>query len=46
MDAPAFSGISCAKVEVSNKNARTVWALLAHGREYQPDYVSANAMAA
>jgi transposase len=35
-----------AAVALANKNARTVWALLAHGREYQPDYVSANAMAA
>lgn len=27
-----------AAVALANKNARTVWALLAHGREYQPGY--------
>jgi len=35
-----------AAVALANKNARTVWALLAHGREYQAGYRSANAMAA
>jgi transposase len=35
-----------AAVALANKNARTVWALLAHGREYQAGYHSANAMAA
>jgi transposase len=29
-----------AAVALANKNARTVWALLAHGREFKPDYVS------
>ena len=29
-----------AAVALANKNARTVWALLAHGREYQAGYVS------
>ena len=29
-----------AAVALANKNARTIWALLAHGREYQPGYVS------
>ncbi len=27
-----------AAVALANKNARTVWALLAHGRQYQPGY--------
>lgn len=27
-------------VALANKNARTVWALLAHGRQYQSDYVA------
>jgi transposase len=35
-----------AAVALANKNARTVWALLAHGREYQAGYPSANAMTA
>ena len=35
-----------AAVALANKNARTVWALLAHGRDYQAGYRSANAMAA
>lgn len=35
-----------AAVALANKNARAVWALLAHGREYQAGYQSANAMAA
>ena len=29
-----------AAVALDNKNARTVWALLAHGREFRPDYVA------
>ena len=29
-----------AAVALANKNARTVWALLAHGREFNSDYVS------
>ena len=28
-----------ATVALANKNARIVWALLAHNREYQSDYV-------
>jgi hypothetical protein len=28
-----------AAVALANKNARTVWALLAHGREFKSDYV-------
>jgi hypothetical protein len=27
-----------AAVALANKNARTVWALLAHDREFRPDY--------
>jgi len=27
-------------VALANKNVRTVWALLAHGRHFRPDYVS------
>ena len=34
-----------AAVALANKNARTVWALLAHDREFQPDYVSTRAAA-
>lgn len=30
-----------AAVALANKTARTVWALLAHGREYQSDYAEA-----
>jgi transposase len=30
-----------ATVALANKNARIVWALLAHNREYEPDYQSA-----
>ena len=32
-----------AAVALANKNARTVWALLAHGRDYRPDYMLAPA---
>jgi transposase len=35
-----------AAVALANKNARIVWALLAHGRQYQSGYVSARATAA
>jgi transposase len=35
-----------AAVALANKNARTVWALLAHGRDYQAEYRSVNAVAA
>jgi transposase len=28
-----------AAVALANKNVRTVWAMLAHGREFRPDYV-------
>jgi transposase len=34
-----------AAVALANKNVRTVWALLAHGREFRPDY-SPEALAA
>lgn len=27
-----------AAVALANRNARTIWALLAHDREYRPDY--------
>jgi hypothetical protein len=30
---------------VGNKNARTIWALLAHEREFRPDYVPRHATA-
>ena len=32
-------------VALANKNVRTVWALLAHGRNFNPDYVPARAAA-
>ena len=32
-----------AAVALANKNARTVWALLAHDRDYQADYEPAAA---
>jgi len=35
-----------AAVALANKNARTVWALLAHGRHYQSEYQSTKQMAA
>jgi transposase len=35
-----------AAVALANKNARTVWTLLAHGRDYQAGYRSANIAAA
>jgi transposase len=35
-----------AAVALANKNARTVWALLAHGRDYQAGYRSVNPIAA
>ncbi len=35
-----------AAVALANKNARTVWALLAHGRDYQTGYRSAKPIAA
>ena len=34
-----------AAVALANKSARTVWALLAHDREFQPDYVPMRAAA-
>jgi transposase len=34
-----------AAVALANKNARIVWALLAHGREFRPDYSPARAAA-
>jgi transposase len=34
-----------AAVALANKNARIVWALLAHGRDYQPGYISARVAA-
>jgi len=30
-----------AAVALANKNARTIWALLAHDREYRSDFVAA-----
>jgi transposase len=35
-----------AAVALANKNARTVWVLLAHGRDYQAGYRSVNSIAA
>jgi hypothetical protein len=35
-----------AAVALANKNARTVWALLAHGRDYQDGYRSINSVTA
>src|SRR5271168_574834 len=34
-----------AAVALANKNARIIWALLAHGREFRPDYTPATAAA-
>jgi len=34
-----------AAVAPANKNVRTVWALLAHGREFTPDYMPFRAAA-
>jgi transposase len=34
-----------AAVALANKNARTVWALLAHGRDFDPAYVPVSAVA-
>ena len=33
-------GKNVAAVALANKNARIAWALLAHQREFNPDYVS------
>jgi transposase len=49
MDAPTLNGIdvltrrhpNIAAVALANKNVRTVWALLGHGREFRADYVPA-----
>jgi len=30
---------------MANKNARVIWALLAHGRDYQVDYIATPATA-
>jgi transposase len=38
--------VNVAAVALANKNARIVWALLAHGREYQAGYVSMRASVA
>jgi transposase len=35
-----------AAVALANKNARTVWALLAHGRDYQAQYRTVGSVAA
>lgn len=35
-----------AAVALANKNARIVWALLAHDRDYQPNYSASRAAAA
>jgi transposase len=34
-----------AAVALANKNARTVWALLSHGRDFDPAYVPVSAVA-
>jgi hypothetical protein len=34
-----------AAVALANKNVRIVWALLAHGRDFKPDYVPLRASA-
>jgi transposase len=34
-----------AAVALANKNVRTVWALLAHGRDFKPGYVPVRATA-
>ena len=34
-----------AAVALANKNARVVWALLKHDREFRPDYAAAKAAA-
>ena len=45
MSARACVRFPVAAVALANKNARTVWALLAHDRQYQAGYVSAKAAA-
>jgi hypothetical protein len=45
---PHVNGITyCArmKVALANKNVRTVWALLGHGRDFKPDFVLVRAAA-
>jgi transposase len=37
--------INVATVALANKNARIMWALLSHDREFQPDYMTARAAA-
>jgi hypothetical protein len=36
----ARRGKNVAAVALANKNARIAWALLAHQREFEPEYVS------
>ena len=36
----ARRGKNVAAVALANKNARIAWALLAHRREFEPEYVS------
>jgi len=45
-DLVARQNINVAAVALANKNARVVWALLHHGREFRPDYAAAAAAAA
>ena len=35
--------VNVASVALANKNARTAWALLAHDREYNPNYAGQRA---
>ena len=39
-------GPNVAAVALANKLARIAWAMLAHGRDYQPNYVAAGRRAA
>jgi transposase len=41
----ARRGPNVAAVALANKNARVIWALLAHGRDYQADYIATPATA-
>lgn len=41
MELKARCGENKACIALANKNARTIWAVLAHNRDYQREYLAA-----